>query len=87
MTYWARKADQTREAIHAVDWELCGAAFNRLTISKQRRVTKHASGHMACGKMMKIWGFQDLEECPRCPVAQEDPFHILACPALSTLVI
>ena len=36
---------------------------------------------------MKIWGFQDHEECPRCPVAQEDPFHILACPALSTSVI
>ena len=87
MTYWTRKSKRQLEAICTVDWELCGAAFTRLTISKQRRVTKHASGHMGCGKMMKIWGFQDHEECPRCSVAQEDPVHILACPALSTSVI
>jgi hypothetical protein len=87
MTYWATKSLRHREAIRDVDWDLCGAAFSRLTISKQRRVTKHASGHMACGKMMKLWGFQEHEDCPRCPVGQENPLHVLLCPALSTSII
>jgi hypothetical protein len=87
MVYWAKKSDRHREIIRGVDWELCGSAFKKLTISKQRRVTKHASGHMACGKMMKIWSFQDHEECPRCAEVKETPLHVLECGAMSTKVI
>jgi hypothetical protein len=87
MVYWAKKSDRHREIIRGVDWELCGSAFKKLTISKQRRVTKHASGHMACGKMMKIWSFQDHEECPRCAEVKETPLHVLDCGAMSTKVI
>jgi hypothetical protein len=87
MEYWASKSERHREAIRDVDWAVCGAAFKSLTISQQRKVTKHAAGHMACGKMMKLWSFQDHEECPRCPAVQETPRHVLACPAPSTSVI
>jgi hypothetical protein len=66
-----------------IDWVLIGAAFKSLTNAKKRRVTKHASGHFGCGKMMKIWKFQDHSKCPRCPEPYEDPQHILCCPAPS----
>jgi hypothetical protein len=52
--YWSMKAKRHREVMRGVDWDICGAAFKSLTISKQRRVTKHSSGHMACGRMMKL---------------------------------
>jgi hypothetical protein len=73
MEYWAKQSNLHREIIRGVDWEVCGDVFKKLTISKQWRVTKHASGHMACGKMMKIWSFQDHEECPQCPEVKETP--------------
>jgi hypothetical protein len=82
--YWAKKAQRHREAMRSVDWAICGAAFKKLPIPKQRRVTKHCSGHMACGRMMKLWKFQDHEECPRCPEQRETPLHVLECPAPST---
>ena len=53
--YWAGRAHIPRDTIDACDWEACGKAFKSISLSKQRRVTKHASGHMACGKMMAIW--------------------------------
>ena len=87
MEYWAKKSNLHREAIRRIDWKLCGEAFSKLTIPKQRRVTKHASGLMACGRMMKLWGFQDHEECPRCPEPREVAQHVLSCPAPSTPLI
>jgi hypothetical protein len=87
MEYWAKKSNLHREAIRRIDWKLCGEAFSKLTIPKQRRVTKHASGLMACGRMMKLWGFQDHEECPRCPETREVAQHVLSCPAPSTTPI
>jgi hypothetical protein len=69
--------------ISTIDWELIGKAFTNLTTAKKRRVTKHASGHFGCGKMMQIWKFQDHAECPRCPEQDEDSPHILNCPAPS----
>lgn len=87
MEYWAKKSQLHREAIREIDWDLCGAAFRKLTIPQQRRVTKHASGHFACGRMMKLWQFQDHEECPRCPEPREDAQHVLSCPAPSTNLV
>ena len=84
MTYWAKKAHLHREAIRRIDWELCGKAFANLTIPKQRRVSKQATGLMACGRMMKLWGFQDHSECPRCPETNETAQHVLSCPAPTT---
>jgi ribonuclease HI len=75
--YWAKKAQRHREAMRSVDWAICGTAFKKLPIPKQRRVTKHCSGHMACRRMMKLWKFQDHEECPRCPEQRETPLHVL----------
>ncbi len=87
MEYWAKKSNLHREAIRRIDWDLCGEAFSKLSIPKQRRVTKQASGLMACGRMMKLWGLQDHEECPRCPEPREVAQHVLDCPAPSTNII
>ena len=87
MTYWAKKANLHREAIRGIDWELCGEAFTKLTIPKQRRVTKQATGLMSCGRMMKLWDFQDHSECPRCPEINETAQHILSCPAPTTTLV
>jgi hypothetical protein len=40
-------------------------------------------GHFGCGKMVQIWKFQEYAECPLCPEQDEDPPHILNCPAPS----
>ena len=37
--------------------------------------------------MMKLWQFQDHEECPRCPEKRDTAQHILRCPATSTNLI
>ena len=82
-SYWQKRGDMTADAITKIDWNLVGKAFKNLTTAKKRRVTKHAAGHLRCGKMMHIWQFQDHAECPRCPEPLEDPSHILKCPAPS----
>jgi hypothetical protein len=72
--------------IFDIDLELIRKVFTNLTTAKKFRVTKHAAGHSACGKMMKIWQFQDHAECPRSPEQYEELPHILDCLApLSTL--
>ena len=81
--YWQERGHMSDSNIQNIDWELVGKAFKNLTFGKQRRVTKHAAGHFSCGKMMKIWQFQDHTECPRCPEQYEEPMHILNCPAPS----
>jgi hypothetical protein len=73
--YWQRRGNMTASNISTIDWELIGKAFTNLTTAKKRRVTKHASGHFGCGKIMQIWTFQDHAECPRCPGQYEDPPH------------
>ena len=87
MDFWAKKSNLHREAIRRIDWVLCGEAFRKLSIPRQRRVTKQASGLMACGRMMKLWGLQDHEECPRCPEPREVAQHVLDCPVPSTTII
>jgi hypothetical protein len=82
-SYWQRRGNMSASNISTIDWELIGKAFTNLTTAKKRRVTKHASGHFGCGKMMQIWKFQDHAECPRYPEQDEDPAHILSCPAPS----
>jgi hypothetical protein len=84
--YWRKRGNLQSEDIPNIDWNLIGAAFKSLTTAKKRRVTKHTAGHFACGKMMKIWKFQDHAQCPRCPETREDPQHILHCPAPSAQV-
>jgi hypothetical protein len=32
--YWAKKAKRHREAMRDVDWDICGKAFKKLSISK-----------------------------------------------------
>jgi hypothetical protein len=82
-SYWQRRGNMSASNISTIDWELIGKAFTNLTTAKKCRVTKHASGHFGCGKMMQIWKVQDHAECPRCPKQDEDPPHILNCPSLS----
>jgi hypothetical protein len=54
MTYWAKKANLHRDATRSIDWELCGEALTKLTIPKQRQVTKQGTGLMSCERMMKL---------------------------------
>jgi hypothetical protein len=82
-SYWQRRGNMSASNISTIDWELIGKAFTNLTTAKKRRVTKHASGHFGCGRMMQIWQLQDHAECHRCPEQDEDPPHILNCPAPS----
>jgi hypothetical protein len=42
---------------------------------------------VACRKIMKLWGFQDHEECPSCPETKEETLHILECPPPSTMMM
>jgi hypothetical protein len=82
-SYWQRRGNMSASNISTIDWELIGKAFTNLTTAKKRRITKHTSRHFGCGKMIQIWKFQDHAECPRCPEQDEDPPHILKCPAPS----
>lgn len=78
--YWRKKTGANEETVANIDWISCGKAFQGLKGSKQRLVLKHASGHMACGNRMQLWGFQEGSECPRCQHPDETPEHVLHCP-------
>jgi ribonuclease HI len=77
--YWMKKYQLSRQLIRSIDWAVCGEAYRQLRFPQQRRVSKQATGHMAVGKMMQIWSFQETAECPRCQAPTERASHVLTC--------
>jgi hypothetical protein len=47
-----------------IDWTSQGKAFKTLPFSKQRWLTKHASGHCGVGRMLVRYKWQTHSDCP-----------------------
>jgi hypothetical protein len=77
--YWMRKHQLPRALIRSIDWDICGESYRQLRFHQKRRISKQATGHLAVGTMMKRWGFQDNDECPRCQEPAERAIHVFLC--------
>ena len=80
LEYWEEKHQLPRYVSTAIDWNTCGIAYRGLPLSKQRRVTKHASGNCGTGYILQKRGYQVHSNCPRCDHEDEDTQHVLQCP-------
>jgi hypothetical protein len=62
-----------------IHWEAIKKAMASSSLYKRHFVAKHATGHCGVGKMMKLWGFRDKDNCPRCNKGNETSTHVLTC--------
>jgi hypothetical protein len=76
--YWSRKHHITAEMITKINWDACQKSLNKLPFGKRRWLLKHATGFCGVGKMEKIRGNQDHDECPRCGQFEDTP-HVVRC--------
>jgi hypothetical protein len=76
---WMKKTQLSWQLIQGIDWEICGEADCQLQFHQRCRVSKQVTGHLAIGKKMKQWGFQEHDECPCCQVPSERAPHVLLC--------
>ena len=79
--YWIAKGHFTAETWDLVDWDLQGRCFDSAPLGFQVWLSKHASGWCGVGRMLKIYGFQDHSECPRCSQPEETTKHVVCCPS------
>lgn len=76
--YWDKR-DRFHEGTSAlVDWPVTKKAMKLSKRSQRHNISKHATGHCAVGKMMKIRKQWDEDKCPRCG-EPEDVTHMLKC--------
>jgi hypothetical protein len=76
--YWKHKHNLTDELITNINWEACRKSINRLPFGKRRWLAKHTTGFCGVGKMEKLRGNQDHDECPRCGLMEDAP-HVVRC--------
>ncbi len=50
----------------SMDWESNDAAIRALPITQRHWLTEQVSGMCGVGKMIKIWGLREMDECPPC---------------------
>jgi hypothetical protein len=77
--HWIQKNQISVDQIHSIDWDNCERAIKRLPFSRQLWISKHASGHCAVGRMMKIRKHWEHSMCPRCLQDNETTEHVLLC--------
>ncbi len=77
--HWINKQQITVDQIHSIDWDNCERAIKRLPFSRQLWLSKHASGHCAVGRMMKMRKHWEHSMCPRCLQDNETTEHVLLC--------
>jgi hypothetical protein len=74
-----KDAEGGSDIFRTIHWEAIKKAMCSSSQYKRHFVSKHATGHCGVGKMMKIWGFRDKDNCPRCKKANETALHVLTC--------
>ena len=80
MREWLHYKNQLdRELFDYVDWNAIRNAGEGFAALYQLWVTKFVSGHSAVGRMMKLWGYQEDDNCPCCQLPQETTRHLLEC--------
>ena len=53
--------------------------MERLSLSKRKWITKHASENCGIGKTLHKWNIQQDAPCPRCHEKEEDSPHVFKC--------
>lgn len=79
LDWWLYKNRFPADAIRSINWDACKKALLLLPLHRRRWISKHVAGICGVGKMMKIWGYQDNDHCPRCS-ARETAQHVWVCP-------
>jgi len=79
--YYIRKGYIKEDVIDLIDWDSQYKAIKGLGLERRRWVTKFVTNTFGNGKMMKIWGLRESDECPHCGRADEDNRHILTYPS------
>jgi hypothetical protein len=77
--YWIQKGHFTADTWDLVDWDLQGSCFDSVPLGFQVWLSKHATGWCGVGRMLKIYGFQDHSDCPRCSQPEETTQHVVCC--------
>jgi hypothetical protein len=75
--YWLQR--QRIGTLDGIAWECMERALGRQPLSRQREITKHASGHFSIGKKMKQWGLRSNSSCPLCGREGETLEHMYRC--------
>ena len=82
--YWINQKKRfSEEGYFQVDWDACKMAMTESKISRRHWVSKFESGWCGTGKMMKVWKYRLVNNCPRCNAPNETSTHILKCPGAS----
>jgi predicted nucleic-acid-binding Zn-ribbon protein len=82
--YWSKKKHNIKaELITNINWDACQSSLNKLPFGKRRWLLKHATRFCGIGKMEKIKGNQEHEDCPRCGQV-EDTIHVVRCKGTGT---
>ena len=78
--YWIRHERFQDFTINLVDWELVETSMKEIPSSKQRWVTKHASGNCGVSDTLFKWRMQTESTCPLCRTCDETTNHVFQCP-------
>jgi hypothetical protein len=68
-----------------VDWDAINSATSHFPPLYKLWMSKHVSGFLGMGKMMKHWKFWNHQKCPCCQHIKEDKAHLLTCPDQSCI--
>ncbi len=74
---WERREIQEDDGIR-INWNANEKALYKTPITRRHLLTKQVSGMCRVGKMMKIQGKQEIDECPYCG-EKETADHCVAC--------
>ena len=78
--YWVKHERFQDFTINLVDWELVETSMKEIPPTKQRWVTKHASGNCGVSNTLFKWKMQTEKICPLCRSCDETSNHVFQCP-------
>ena len=82
--HWKKKRSIHEDTEHCIDWKVVHKSHQALDSINNKWLSKWMTGFCGVGKMMKIYGFQQHNKCPKCQADNETTDHVLQCPSYGT---
>ena len=76
--YWLKKY-QLEHSSNMIDWDLKRTSHNNVTKSKNRWLSKHATGFCGVDSKLVKYNYQTHSTCPWCGQPSESTSHVLQC--------